>query len=415
MRRTAQALLAGLLGAGLIAAGAGAGTADAQAPRALDRLDLKIGKALFDRAWVVPPASTKADDGLGPLFDARACVSCHPRDGRSPVSAGAGGVLEGRGPVLVLGQPDGAGDPVYGRRLQIDAVPGLTPEGILAVADTPTGDDRIARRPAPVELAYGPLAPATGMSLRTAPDLRGRGLIEQVSEETVAAVAAAQPEALRGRIRHVPLPGGGTAMGRYGWKAAQPSLEGQISEAFFLDMGLSTTLHPEPWGDCTVAQSACRSAPQGREVEGEVEIADVLLSRVVAYVASLPVPAAAENPAGARLFAATGCAQCHQPALPMRDGGQARLFTDLLLHDLGPDLADTLEAPDARPAEWRTAPLAGLSDALARKTGLLHDGRARTVEDAIAWHGGQADAVRRKFLALSARDRAALVAYVSGL
>lgn len=407
MSAVRSALFAGLAGAGLIAAGAAAG--------GMDGLDLRIGQALFERAWVIPPASTKADDGLGPLFDARSCSSCHPRDGRSIVSVGKDGVIEGRGPVLVLGRPDGSGDPVYGRRLQIDAVPGLTPEGVLAVKDIPAGNGLVKREPAPAHLGYGPLDAATGISLRAAPDLRGRGLIEQVPESAVAAIAAGQPEAVRGRIRHVTLPDGRTAMGRYGWKAAQPSLEGQISEAFFLDMGLSTRLHPEPWGDCTPAQTACREAPQGIEAEGEVEIADAILARVVAYVASLPVPPAGENKAGARLFASTGCAQCHRPALPTAQGGTARLFTDLLLHDLGPGLADTLEAPDAHPAEWRTAPLAGLSDALARKTGLLHDGRARSVEEAIAWHGGQADAVRRTFINLPARDRAALVAYVSGL
>lgn len=402
-----RALIAGLLGASLIAVGAAAG--------GMDGLDLRIGQALFERAWVIPPASTKADDGLGPLFDARSCASCHPRDGRSVVSIGKDGVIEGRGPVLVLGRHDGSGDPVYGRRLQIDAAPGLTPEGVLAVKDTRLEDGRIARMPAPTHLGYGPLAPDTGLSLRAAPDLRGRGLIEQVPEAAVAAIAQSQPEALRGRIRHVALPDGGIAMGRYGWKAAQPSLEGQISEAFFLDMGLSTRLHPEPWGDCTEVQTACREPPQGIEAEGEVEIADAILARVVAYVASLRPPATAESKAGARLFASTGCAQCHRPDLPTQNGGTARLFTDLLLHDLGPGLADTLEAPDAHAAEWRTAPLAGLADALARKTGLLHDGRARTVEEAIAWHGGQAETVRRTFFNLPARDRAALVAYVSGL
>lgn len=412
MKTGMRAVLAGLLGAGLIAAGASGRLALAGQ---MDGLDLRIGKALFDRAWVIPPASTKADDGLGPLFDARACVSCHPRDGRSVVSVGKDGVIEGRGPVLVLGQPDGSGDPVYGRRLQIDAVPGLTPEGVLAVTDTKADDGTLMRTPAPTHLAYGPLDGKTGLSLRTAPDLRGRGLLEQVPEAAVAAIAAGQPPEVRGRIRHITLPDGTTAMGRYGWKAAQPSLEGQISEAFFLDMGLSTALHPEPWGDCTPAQDACRTAPHGREMEGEVEIADAILARVVAYVASLPVPPAAENRTGARLFATTGCAQCHRPTLPTRDGGQARLFTDLLLHDLGPGLADTLEAPDAHPSEWRTAPLAGLSDALARKTGLLHDGRARSIEEAVSWHGGQGDTARRAFFNLPARDRAALVAYVSGL
>lgn len=405
MTRFALALAS--LAAGLLAGAAAAG--------GLDALDLQIGKAVFDRAWIPAPASTRGDDGLGPLFDARSCASCHPRDGRATGAFGADGTLEGRGAVLVLARPDGSGDPVYGRRLQLDAVPGLTPEGVLAVTDTLLPDGRVKRAPEPTRLAYGPLDPATGLSLRVGPDLRGRGLIEKVPEDALRAVAARQPENVRGRLRQVILPDGRLGVGRYGWKASQPSLAAQSSEAFFLDIGMSTPLHPEPWGDCTEAQSACRNAPHGREGEEGVEIPNQLLTRVVAYVASLPVPVAPRDEKGARLFAATGCAACHQPSLPVEGGGEARLFTDLLLHDMGPGLADTMPEPGAGAGEWRTAPLAGISDAIARRTGLLHDGRARSVEEAVAWHGGQAESAARRFEALSSREKAALVAYVSKL
>ncbi|GGF59227.1 thiol oxidoreductase [Azorhizobium oxalatiphilum] len=398
---------------GLMAAVAMAGGA-----RALDGLDLRIGKALFDRAWVPAPSSTKADDGLGPLFDARSCASCHPADGRAKTLVDANGHLDGRGMVLMLAQADGSGDPVYGRRLQIDAVPGLKPEGVLAVQDTRLPDGRTARAPLVEDPGYGPLASGTGLSLRVAPDLRGRGLLEQVPEAALVALEKAQakgPDAMHGRLRRVRLPDGTTAIGRYGWKAGQPNLNSQSSEAFFLDMGLSTPLHPEPWGDCTEAQAACRNAPHGVTGEQEFEIPDSLLSRVVAYVAALPVPETPTDKRGARLFAATGCAACHQPSLPTAQGGTARLFTDLMLHDLGPGLADTMPEPGAKASEWRTAPLAGLSDALARDTGLLHDGRARTVEEAILWHGGQAESAVARFRSLPAGRKAALLDYVSKL
>ncbi|WP_245263191.1 di-heme oxidoredictase family protein [Azorhizobium doebereinerae] len=412
MNRPRSLLRLGLVTAcaGLLAAGAAAG--------GLDGLDIRIGKALFERAWVPAPSSTKADDGLGPLFDARSCASCHPADRRARTSVDAQGHLDGRGMVLVLAQKDGKGDPVYGRRLQIDAVPGLAPEGILGVTDTALPDGLTRRVPAPDALAYGPLSPATGLSLRTAPDLRGRGLLEQVPEPALLALEADQgkgPDAVHGRLRRVTLPDGATAIGRYGWKAAQPTLASQSAEAFFLDMGLSTPMHPEPWGDCTEAQAACRAAPHGRDGEDGFEIPDALLSRVVAYVTSLPVPETPKDGVGARLFAATGCAACHRPALPTAGGGQARLFTDLMLHDLGPGLADTMPEPGAAAGEWRTAPLAGLSDALARDTGLLHDGRARSVEEAVLRHAGQAETAVRRFRALPAGRKAALLAYVSKL
>ncbi len=385
---------------------------------ALDGLDIRIGQALFKRAWVPAPASTRGDDGLGPLFDARSCAACHPAGARAKAIISANGQIDGRGMVLVLARPDGSGDPVYGRRLQIDAVPSLKAEGMLAVTQTPAANGLHRRVPAPQALAYGPLDPATGLSLRVAPDLRGRGLLEQVPEAALVALEAEQargPAAVHGRLRRVVSADGATVIGRYGWKAAQPTLMAQSAEAFFLDMGLSTPLHPEPWGDCTEAQAACRAAPHGGSGEGGFEIPMSLLSRVVAYVASLPVPETQPDRVGARLFAATGCAACHRPALPLAGGASARLFTDLMLHDLGPGLADTMPEPGAAASEWRTAPLAGIADALARDTGLLHDGRAASVEAAVLWHGGQATSAVDRFRALSPARRAALLAYVAGL
>ncbi len=406
-----------LLGLSLLTGLCGAATA-ALAAGGLDGLDIRIGRALFNRAWVPAPSSTHADDGLGPLFDARSCASCHPDGRRARTIVTPDGQLDGRGMVLVLMQPGGTGDPVYGRRLQIDAVPGLTPEGILGVADKPLPDGRTARTPAPQQLGYGPLASATGLSLRVAQDLRGRGQLEQVSDAALEKLEAQQakgPDAVHGRLRRVPAANGKTVIGRYGWKASQPTLASQSAEAFFLDMGMSTSFHPEPWGDCTPVQTACRNAPHGERGEGGLEIPDSVLDRVVAYVASLPTPDTEKDPGGARLFAATGCAACHQPALPSRQGGTVRLFTDLMLHDLGEGLADTLPDPGAKPSEWRTAPLAGLSDALARDTGLLHDGRAKSVEEAVLWHGGQAAGAVARFRALPAGQKAALLQYVSKL
>lgn len=393
----------------------------------LDKLDLAIGKALFKRPWVPAPASTRGDDGLGPLFDARSCTTCHPRDGRAPAKIEDG--TAGRGFVLMIARPDGSGDPVYGRRFQIDAVPGIPPEGMIGVSDTPLSDGRVARAPHPLELGYGRLDPASGLSLRVAPDLKGRGALAQVPDAAILAIEKEQAsgkDGVSGRARRITRPDGTTAIGRFGWKAAQPDLASQSAEAFFLDLGLSNPYHPEPWGDCTPTQTACRNAPHGNanRTEGTaddaLEIGRPLLDRVVAYVASLPAPAPeplpeAERRSGARLFAATGCAACHRPALPTRDGGQAPMFTDLLLHDMGPGLGDTMPEPGAGASQWRTAPLAGLSEALADETGLLHDGRARTIQEAIAWHGGEAAEAARRFGALPMPDKAALVRYVSSL
>ncbi len=414
--RTRGAILAAILAAWAPCA--------ATPARALDDLDVQIGKALFKRPWTPAPTTTQADDGLGPLFDARSCASCHPGGGRASAAFDVSGQVAGRGMVLMIGQADGAADPVYGRRLQIDAVPGLVAEGIIAADDTALPDGRHARKPRLDALAYGPLDPKSGLSLRVAPDLHGRGAMAAVPDTAILAVEKEQAEGhdgISGRARRLPQKDGSFRVGRFGWKASHPSIESQSAEAFFLDLGLSNPLHPEPWGDCTAAQTACRAAPHGAHPAADgtpgFEIGAPVLDRVVAYVAALPTPQgeAPADAAGARLFAATGCAACHRQQMPTADGGKARLYSDLLLHDMGPDLGDTMPEPGAGASDWRTPPLAGISQALARETGLLHDGRARSVAEAVSWHGGEAAPAAARFRALSERERAALIAFVSSL
>lgn len=406
-----RALFLGLLACVLSAAAAGA----------LEDLDVAIGRALFRRAWVPAPASTRADDGLGPLFDARSCASCHPGTGRAAARFDDAREIEGRGVVLMIGRADGSGDPVYGHRLQTDAAPGISPEGVVGAQDEALPDGRRLRKPLALRLGYGPLDPESGLSLRVAPDARGRGRLDLVSDKTILAIEAEQKRAggpVAGKARRVTLSDGSVMIGRYGWKAAQPSLAEQTADAFSTDLGLSTVLRPDPYGDCTARETACRAAPRGggaSKPEG-VEISSTIFSRVVAFLAAAPVPMAATSPArGARLFGEAGCAQCHHPELPTSDGAGARLFTDVLLHDMGEGLADTMPEPGASARQWRTAPLAGLSDALARETGLLHDGRARDVKEAVEWHAGEAEASATRFRALSASQKAALLSYVSGL
>ncbi|GLK84529.1 di-heme oxidoredictase family protein [Ancylobacter defluvii] len=376
-------------------------------------LDRAIGKALFERPWVPAPSSTRANDGLGPLFDARSCSACHPGAGPGATRIDAQGVPEGLGLVLSLFRADGSGDPVYGHRLETMTLPGVPAEGSFRMA---TQNGRPV--PQPRALGYGPLDPATHVSLRAAPELRGRGRLEQVPDAAVLALEDPDDrdgDGVRGRARRFDAPEGGSRIGRFGWKASHPTLAGQTAEAFALDLGLSTPLRMEPWGDCTEAQTACRSAPHGPDAEGEPEISAAIVERIVAYLRGLKVPEAEPDATGARVFAATGCAACHRPALPTADGGTARLFTDVLLHDMGEGLADPAGVPGAAAAEWRTAPLAGLSRALEKRAGLLHDGRAADVATAVRWHDGEAAWARTRFDALGARDRQRLIDYVSRL
>lgn len=381
-------------------------------------LDRAIGKALFKRPWVPAPSSTRANDGLGPLFDARSCSACHPGAGAGSTALNAQGGPEGLGLVLSLFRADGAGDPVYGHRLETMTLPGVPAEGVVKVLT-----EKGRRVPQVADPGYGPLDPATHMSLRAAPDLRGRGQLENVADAAILALEDPDDrdgDGVRGRARRVEMPEGGSRIGRFGWKASHPALAGQTSEAFSLDLGLSTPLRMEPWGDCTPAQAACRNAPHGRDGEGEPEIIAAIVERIDAYLRGLRVPEPAGDAdgarrAGARLFASAGCATCHRPALPMRDGETLALFTDVLLHDMGEGLADTSGMPGVAAEEWRTAPLAGLSQALDHGVGLLHDGRAADVAAAVGWHGGEASGARARFEALSPKERQQLIDYVSSL
>jgi CxxC motif-containing protein (DUF1111 family) len=207
---------------------------------------------------------------------------------------------------------------------------------------------------------------------------------------------------------------GHRVLGRFGWKATQPDLQSQIQIAFSRDIGLSTPGRPEPWGECTETEKACRNAPQGADPSG-VEIDGTLVQLIANYLDRLqPAPAPEHEPErGAKLFAQTGCAECHV-TLHLADGTAVPAYTDLLLHNMGKGLNDGIREGDAAPGEWRTAPLWTVKESL-KAGGLLHDGRARTVAEAIEWHGGEASEARARFRALSPGDKAALAGFVGGL
>jgi CxxC motif-containing protein (DUF1111 family) len=355
-----------------------------------------IGKALFERAWVPAPSSTLSNDGLGPLFNARACSACHQGLDRAPrISDGKGGFTH-QGIVLKLSDAEGRFDPRYGGQLQTASIQGFVPEGRISGAGAS-------------DLVFGPLAPQTREGLRAAPALRGLGLLAAVPESEI--LKRADPgdrdgDGISGRANLV-----GGALGRFGHKASGVSLAAQTELAFSMDLGMSTDGQPALAGDCL--SEDCRAAPHGGTVDAP-EIRHDLVAMLSDYLASVPPPPPVRDAEGESLFAAAGCASCHVPSLSSPKG-EVRAFTDLLLHDLGPALDGGATEPGVAPAEWRTAPLWGLSRALAAKSGLLHDGRAAGVAEAVALHGGEASQVRTRFGELAPDDRARLIRYVEGL
>ncbi len=408
------------------------------------RLDFSVGNSFFRNPWVIGPASTDARDGLGPLFNTNACQNCHIKDGRGhPPAADAKQAVS----MLVrLSVPASETDdltrsglvpePNYGGQFQDAAIPGVEPEGRVRVSYEPVtltfadGHQVTLRKPrlAFSDLAYGEMHPATLFSARVAPPMIGLGLLEAIPEADLLAHADPNDDdgdGISGRANRVwDSANNTTAMGRFGWKAGQPGVLQQSAGAFANDMGLNS--HLVPTDSCAPSQTACLAMPNG----GEVEVSDSVLNSVVFYSRTLAVPARrnVEDPQvlkGKALFHEANCQGCHIPKFTT--GAQApepelanqtiRPYTDLLLHDMGPGLADGRPEFLANGQEWRTAPLwgIGLTEAVNGHTQFLHDGRARNLMEAVLWHGGEAAASRDKVLTFDADQRAALLAFLNSL
>lgn len=398
-----------------------------------------VGNSFFKENWVIAPASTDGRDGLGPLYNARSCSGCHLLDGRgTPPETEKEPLVSVLVRLSVPGQtPHGepAGDPVYGGQIQPKAIPGVTPEGDVFVTyeEVPRafvdGESYQLRKPTyTYTLARGPMDPAIMTSPRAAPQMIGLGLLEAIPEATI--VAAADPDdadgdGISGRTNAV---WDGVlqqlVLGRFGWKANQPNLTQQTAGAFLGDMGISTLLFATQ--ECTPAEMDCAAAPDG----GAPECSEHIREAVTFYSMTLAPPARRDwqDPEvlqGKQLFAKAGCAACHTPkfetgtltGFPELSSQTIRPYTDLLLHDMGEELADGRPDFDADGQEWRTPPLwgIGLLAVVNGHTNLLHDGRARGVSEAILWHGGESEASREAYRAMSIDDRQALVRFVESL
>jgi CxxC motif-containing protein (DUF1111 family) len=418
------------------------------------QLDFKVGDGVFRKLWVSAPSSTPSSDGLGPLFNARSCQGCHLKDGRgSPPAPGEIAVsmflrlsvpprTEAERAALAAHRLSVVPEPVYGTQLQNFAIQGHEPEGQMTIeyTDTPVtladGDVVHLRKPryGIADLAYGPMAPDVMMSPRVAPPMIGMGLLEAVDEADI--LAAADPDDRDGdgisgkpnRVWSEEL--GKPMLGRFGWKAGEPTVRQQSAHAFLGDMGLSSALAPAAAGDSTAVQKACRAAPNGQDDDEKVEVTRQMMDLVAFYARNLGVPARrnVDDPqvlAGKKLFYESGCTACHRPKYvtrelpgsPEQSGQLIWPYTDLLLHDMGEGLADGRPEGAANGREWRTPPLwgIGLTETVSGHTRFLHDGRARNLLEATLWHGGEAEAARNRVVAMSRAERDALLAFLNSL
>ncbi|MBX3529546.1 MAG: c-type cytochrome [Rhizobiaceae bacterium] len=415
-----------------------------------DQQRFLVGNGLFRKEWATAPSSTQASDGLGPLFNARACQSCHIKDGRGHAPASVGGDASSL-LVRLSVQPDAdaarlieagalpaAPEPVYGLQLQDNAAAGLPAEGkvVIDYADVPVtlagGETVTLRRPklSIEKSGFGPLAHGTMISARVAPAMAGMGLIEAIHPADIIARADPDDRDGDGISGRAAIRGDGR-LGRFGWKALAPGVAAQSADAFAGDMGLSTPLKTDHWGECTAAQAPCRDMPHGaQERLGPVEVPADLFDLVVFYSENLAPPARrkvgdAEVLAGKRAFYEAGCVVCHTPKFVTSRAAahSAQRFqliwpySDFLLHDMGEGLADGRPEGAADGSEWRTPPLwgIGLAGQVSAEAGFLHDGRARTLVEAVLWHGGEAQAARDRFAAMEKAERDALIAFLESL
>jgi CxxC motif-containing protein (DUF1111 family) len=389
----------------------------------------------------------------GPRFNQSACIGCHVNNGRSPAPFAVNQKLDAMSVRVAVTGADGQQlpHPLYGTAVQMNAfsssgAPQNWGTGVR-VAGFETGSVTLAdgtavelRKPL---LAYEGPAPEIA-SLRAAQPMIGTGLLEAIPEADILARVRSAPDAdgIKGIANFVYDPEtGAVRLGRFGWKAAKATLRHQAAAALLQDMAVTSPVYPNR--SCGSDPAGCKTATAQRGVsEAELQLISQYLA-LVAVPAQRSLPSgfpkgvapleelrvdAQQVGAGSRLFQAMRCSACH--TVEMRTGPGhllaelrnqvIRPYTDLLLHDMGAGLADNFVEGQARGGMWRTAPLWGIgyTDKVmgnGGKAGYLHDGRARNLTEAIMWHGGEGEASRQRFAALSAADREALLAFLKSL
>lgn len=395
------------------------------------------GEAFFNSSFEPTPFESDLRDGLGPLFNAANCRSCHNSLGRGRPHFGDNVVSISL--VLQLSAPGVDGqwgpDPNYGVNFNPLSIPGVPPEGTVVVTHEPItgkyadGTEWTLLKPVYElrDLGYGALHPEVAISPRLAQPIIGMGLLDAVAEADILSRADpddANQDGISGRPNLLRGPDGEIVLGRFGWKANQIDLRAQTAAALFAEIGITTTDHPNQ--NCTESQSECLAAPHG----GDPELSDADLEAIVFFQQTLAVPPRRnlDSPKvirGAEMFLHARCGSCHTPSmktgdvpgLPQLSNQRIYPFSDLLLHDMGPQLADGRPDGEASGSEWRTAPLWGLgrSAEIAGEAFYLHDGRARSIEESILWHGGEAAQSQAIFVGLNREDREALLAFLESL
>ena len=392
-----------------------------------------FGDAQFEQSFVTAPATVNG--GLGNIFNNTSCVSCHIKDGRSAFPSNItnlSGLLL-RGSIAGFGL-NGSPNPIpgFGTQIQNQAVFGSVPEARYQVSFT-TINETLAdgtvislRKPIFTLVdSYIALPSNILLSPRIATPVFGLGLLEAISEADILSkqdINDLDNDGISGKANYVWDPVlGQTKLGRFGWKANSSSVLVQCAGAYVEDMGVTNYVFPNETGfNQSNGQDGLNDDP---------EISNGILDAVALYCKTLAVPASRSATnidvrRGAKIFEEISCVKCHSPKQQSSYNAIASIsnqifypYTDLLLHDMGADLADNRPDYLATGTEWKTRPLwgIGLTQIVNGHTHFLHDGRARNITEAILWHSGEAQNSKEKFKQLSTQKRNELLAFINSL
>ncbi len=405
-----------------------------------DELFFFVGNSFFNQNWVSSPAYTTARDGLGPVFNARSCSSCHFKDGRGKPPNYFGESSQGY--LIRLSIPgenehgDVIAEPTYGKQLQDRSINGTLYEGKIDLTyemiqgKYADGTSYELQKPLHkfYDLKYGEMSSEVQTSPRIANQIIGLGLLEAISEDQILAnedIFDLNNDGISGKANRVwNILEEETQIGRFGWKGTHPTVLQQTASAFIGDIGITNKLFPEQ--NCTDIQINCHEAFDS-EIH-EITFDDLIKTAKYCATTAVPVRRNVDNQnilKGKRIFNNIGCNNCHiekymtenHPSIPELSNQIIRPYTDLLLHDMGNKLADGRPEFLANGNEWKTSPLwgIGLFEVVNNHTYYLHDGRARNLEEAILWHGGESNNVIKSYKHLKADEREQLLEFLKSL
>lgn len=393
------------------------------------------GDAMFEQTFVSNPAPNFG--GLGPIFNSNSCISCHPGEGRAPFPDD---LVRSRGFFMRVSLPgaDAHGGPLsvpgLGTQVQNRAISGFRPEGRFGVTYTDIvetfkdGTQVVLKKPNYTLIGVTTTIPADILiSPRTSMPVYGLGLLEFIPEADLLAaedIEDKNKDGISGKVNRVwDEANQRMAIGRFGWKANTASLLDEVAGSFAGDLSVTNPYH----GYRVELGHGQVDSDDGRDDEPEMTKKQV--DDTAFYLQTLAVPAARNmNKAsvrnGSRIFDGIGCAACHTPKQRTLQAPINALanqtfypYTDMLLHDMGEDLADGRPDFLANGREWRTRPLWGIGlQALASgHTHFMHDGRAKNITEAILWHGGEALRSKEIFKKLTKKERADLLEFLNSI